>query len=144
MNKLIDVLENLGIRTKKNGIIDFRTTVGAVSNKFAKLVANVETDYIETPIKKAIAKKPSSELPTEEITEKVVRRVIDGKVVKDEDEQTKRRKANSNSSLTRAERTRISKKSANTRSKDKAGVRKSVEERSKAAAKRAVLGLNKD
>jgi len=146
MTDLKTILEGIcaEIKTKKNGHIDFRTTIGRTTKSFIdKMVDHNAVKDPETKvIDKAAAQKPSAKTPTpREITEEVVRRVLDGEVVKSVDGKTQKRKANKNSSLTRAERSRLSQKSADTRSKDKAGVRDSVEKRAKAKAKRDLLNL---
>lgn len=144
-NKLQSILESVApVKSKAGGIIDYRTLVGRTSNDFLKRLVNtdVETDAAQKTIKKAIAQKPSNELPTEEVTEQTVRRVLDNKVVKDRDEKTKRRQANRNSSLSASERSKVSRDAARTRAKDKSGVRDAVKKRERSNKKRDLLNLN--
>ena len=151
-NKLQELLENVApVKSKKNNLIDYRTLIGRTTNDFTKRLLNtsITVDPIQKIIKDAADQKPAVELPDEAkeesetvISERTVRRVIGGEVVKDKDEKTKRREANQNSSLSAAERSRNSKKAARTRSKDKAGVRDAVDKREKAKKKRDLLGLN--
>lgn len=144
MNNLQSLLEDVcaEIKAKQNGHIDFRTTIGRTTKAFIDRVANpyAVKDPATKIVKKAAEQNPAKETP-EEIKEEVVRRVLDGEVVKSVDSKTQKREANKNSSLSKAERRRIALKSAKTRRKDKSGEREAVEKRAKANAKRDLLNL---
>jgi len=144
-NKLKDLLEDVcaEIKVKKNGHIDFRTTIGRTTKAFIDRMEdpNAVKDPETTALaKEAAKKKPSSQVP-DKINEEVVRRVLDGEVIKSVDATTQKRKANKNSSLSQQERRRISLKAAKTRKKDKSGERDAIEARAKSNAKRDLLNL---
>ncbi len=157
------------IKSKSNGHIDFRTTIGRTTKSTIDRISNVDINadpglkYIrqnkqadtaslqppEVPDDNADLKTGESSTDEDDedddtkssLIERVVRRIVAGEVVKSVDRQTQIRNANKNSSIPSAERKRIALKSARTRNKDKAGLRDAEKKRAKSREKRMLLNL---
>ena len=146
MNNLKDLLEDIcaEIRVKKNGHIDFRTTMGRTTKSFIDKMAdpNAVKDPETKVIDAAAAAKPAKELPIQKkINEEVVRRVLDGEVIKSTDAETQKKTAHKRSPYSKQERKRIAQKAADTRKKDPASIRDATKKREKSVAKRVLLDL---
>lgn len=145
MNNLKDLLEDIcaEIRVKKNGHIDFRTTMGRTTKSFIDKMAdpNAVKDPETKVIDAASSAKPAKELPTKKINEEVVRRVLDGEIVKSTDAETQKKTAHKRSPYSKQERKRIAQKAADTRKKDPAAIRDAIKKREKSVAKRVLLDL---
>lgn len=126
------------IRAKNNNQIDYRTTIGKVCKTYSKnmcltqVIDLVINDDIELSVDDRILKEEES------------RRVQNAgkEVKKEQDEEGRARDARKNSSLSRADRLAISRKSARTRRKSKSDVDKAVKRRNKSNDKRERLNLD--
>ena len=101
-------------------------------------VKDPETKVIDA----AAAAQPAKELPIQKkINEEVVRRVLDGEVIKSTDAETQKKTAHKRSPYSKQERKRIAQKAADTRKKDPASIRDATKKREKSVAKRVLLDL---
>jgi hypothetical protein len=147
------------IRAKNNGHIDYRTVIGKVCkqyNKNMEVVTSVNYDQnnnTEYTTDKQVFdpdldgdddSNESTDIDNDSITEELSRRVRDGgdTVTKDEDEEGRARRARKNSSLSKTERNRISRKAARTRNLRQSDINKSKDKREKSIDKKERLGIS--